>query len=111
MFCLNLDYSVVAVYMLMDEVPQDVQELQNEHVRMHEVVKQAGLQWIVSAAPWFTEDPPTGYKVKNGGGFGELREPIKELVEKVSMYDLGQFFVDCISMPEHYRQIVGIASK
>ncbi|KAH1006435.1 hypothetical protein HUJ05_007171 [Dendroctonus ponderosae] len=70
-----------------DKVPPMFTEINAEHKRMLEVVKQSDLKYIAVFPPHIA--------------VGRV----------VSKYDLGQFLVDCLDKPEFYRQVVGIASK
>lgn len=88
--------------MEVDKVPAMFHEINADHQRMDDAVKASGLQWIGCYPPHIADQPPTGYVTKHGESAGS---------RIVSKYDLGQFFVDSINMPEHYQKVVGIASK
>ncbi|KAG8257363.1 hypothetical protein J6590_052232 [Homalodisca vitripennis] len=86
--------------------PEKVQpmfpEIFAEHRRMFDSLKASGLKWIAVNAPLISNQPPTGYITAHTA--------IKGLTS-VSKYDLAKFFVDSVSMPEHYQKSVGIASN
>uniref|UniRef100_A0A1B6JSL3 NAD(P)-binding domain-containing protein n=1 Tax=Homalodisca liturata TaxID=320908 RepID=A0A1B6JSL3_9HEMI len=85
-----------------EEVPPMFHEVNADHMRMFNVMKASDLQWIAVYAPHIADEPPTGYITKHD-------EPPNHRI--ISKYDLGQFFVDSVSMPEHYQKIVGLASN
>ncbi|XP_046658875.1 flavin reductase (NADPH)-like [Homalodisca vitripennis] len=73
-----------------------------EHRKMFAILKDSGLQWIAVNSPYIMDMRPTGYITAHSIIKGD---------PGVSKYDLGRFFVDCLSMPEHYQKSVGITSK
>ncbi|KAG8257362.1 hypothetical protein J6590_052231 [Homalodisca vitripennis] len=85
-----------------EEVPPMFHEVNADHMRMFNEMKASDLQWIAVYAPHIADEPPTGYITKHD-------EPPNHRI--ISKYDLGQFFLDSVSMPEHYQKIVGLASN
>lgn len=85
-----------------DKVPAMFININAEHNRMLNILKESDLQWIAVNSPHIADQPPTGYITKHGASTG---------YRVISKYDLGKFFVDCLSMPEHYQKVVGIASN
>jgi len=103
-----LDISVVSVCLSAflfyepEKVPAMFHEINADHQRMFNALKSSELQWIAVNPPHIADQPPTGYITKHGASTG---------YRVISKYDLGKFFVDCLSMPEHYQKVVGIASN
>jgi len=85
-----------------EKVPAMFHNINAEHQRMLDAIKASELQWIAVNPPHIADQPPTGYMIKHNASPGP---------RVISKYDLGQFFVDCLSMPEHFQKIVGIASN
>lgn len=84
------------------KVPKIFHDINDEHQRMYDILKESDVNWIAVFPPHISGGPPRGYVTKHGQSAG-LRE--------VSKYDLGKFFVDCLFQPEHYQKVVGIASN
>lgn len=85
-----------------DKVPAMFHEINADHQRMYEVLKESGLNWIAVYPPHIADQPPTGYVTKQGEHTG---------VRVISKYDLGQYFVDCLLMTENYQKVIGISSN
>uniref|UniRef100_A0A1B6MAT5 NAD(P)-binding domain-containing protein n=1 Tax=Graphocephala atropunctata TaxID=36148 RepID=A0A1B6MAT5_9HEMI len=102
----NVDVVSVCLSVNLFAEPEKVQpmfpEIFAEHRKMYDSLKASGLKWIAVNAPLINNQPPSGYVTAHTA--------IKGLTS-VSKYDLAKFFVDSVSMPEHYQKSVGIASN
>lgn len=84
------------------KVPKIFHEINADHQRMYDILKESDLNWIAVFPPHISAESPRGYITKHGASTG-LRE--------ISKYDLGKFFVDCLFQSEHYQKVIGIASN
>uniref|UniRef100_A0A1B6FNU8 NAD(P)-binding domain-containing protein n=1 Tax=Cuerna arida TaxID=1464854 RepID=A0A1B6FNU8_9HEMI len=103
-----LNISVVSVclslFLFYDpkKVPVMYHEVTADHRRMFEALKTSGLQWVAVNAAYISDQRPTGYIVQHNAN---------TRYQTVSKYDLAQFFVDSLTMPEHFQKALGIASN
>ncbi|GBP78952.1 Flavin reductase [Eumeta japonica] len=85
-----------------EKVPPRFVDLNEDHKRMYEVVKDSGLDWIAVFPPHISDEPS--------------REIIVEINPKqspgraISKWDLGKFFVDSLSEPKYYKSVVGLCN-
>lgn len=85
-----------------EEVPSIFHNLNNEHKLMLELTQNSGMDYVAVLPPHIADEPASGYVVQhNAPAPGRI----------VSKYDLAKFIVDCLTEPEHCRQVCGIAKK
>lgn len=84
-----------------DAVPLIFRDLNVEHQRMLDILKESGLKWIAILPPNIADVPSSEYIIKHDEFPGRV----------ISKYDLGAFLVDCLEQSDHYQQICGIASS
>ncbi|XP_066993982.1 flavin reductase (NADPH) [Anabrus simplex] len=82
-----------------EKVPAIFHAINADHMRMYECLKESGLKWIAIFPPHFTDEPSGKYTVKHDSSPGRM----------ISKKDLGAFMVECLSNPEHYNKVCGIA--
>jgi len=83
-----------------EKVPAIFKDLNADHQRMLNAVKESGLKWIAVLPPHIADSPSSKYTVKIGESPGRA----------ISKYDLGAFFIDCLDKPEYYQKTCGIAT-
>ncbi|XP_050297062.1 flavin reductase (NADPH) [Anthonomus grandis grandis] len=84
-----------------DKVPAIFRDLNADHQRMFDILKESGLKYVAVFPPHISDQPSSSYQVEHDKYLGRV----------VSKYDLAQFFVDSLSQPEHYGHVCGIISK
>lgn len=84
-----------------DFVPKQLKDVARDHKRMFEILRASDLKYVAVFPSQISGDPRSGYTV--------VRD--KYISKKVSKFDLADFMVDCLSVPEYYRAVIGIASK
>ncbi|RZF44563.1 hypothetical protein LSTR_LSTR001321 [Laodelphax striatellus] len=85
-----------------EKVPAIFKEINAEHKRMHDVLTAHNdLDWIAVNPPHIADQPRSEYILKHGESPGP---------RVISKYDLGDFLVQCLTKPEHYKKVVGIAN-
>jgi len=84
-----------------EKVPSIFKDVNADHERMFDLVKECGLKWIACLPPRITENPGTSkYTIEYDKSPGP----------SISKYDLGEFLVKCLEQPEHYQKICGITT-
>ncbi|XP_012272128.1 flavin reductase (NADPH) isoform X2 [Orussus abietinus] len=81
-------------------VPVIFKDLNADHRRMLDIIKNSELKWIAVLPPHIADSPQTQYIVKYDESPGRV----------VSKHDLGAFLVDSLVQPEHYGKVCGITS-
>ncbi|KAK4036371.1 flavin reductase (NADPH) [Daphnia magna] len=92
------------LFMDPERVPPRFAEINADHKRMLETLqspKYESLDWIAVLPPHIADEPSSNnqFKVNHGSSPGR----------QVPKSDLGQFMVECLSQPEHYHQLCGLA--
>lgn len=83
------------------KVPQIFKDINDEHLRMFNVLKESGLNWIAVYPPHFTDVTSPEYTVKHDSSPGRT----------ISKIGLASFMIDCLQQPEHYQRVCGITQK
>lgn len=83
-----------------DKVPPRFNDLNADHKRMFDAVKDSGLKYIACLPPHIADQPAGEYKIQYDSSPGRI----------VSKHDLGRFLVESLSQPEHYEKVCGIAT-
>ncbi|XP_039282870.1 flavin reductase (NADPH) [Nilaparvata lugens] len=85
-----------------EKVPAIFKEINAEHKRMHDVLTACSeLDWVAVFPPHIADQPRSEFILKHGESPGP---------RVISKYDLGDFLVGCLSKPQHYKKVVGIAN-
>ncbi|XP_044729034.1 flavin reductase (NADPH) [Chrysoperla carnea] len=87
------------LFMDPEKVPKMFNEINADHKRMLDVVKNSGLNYIAVFPPHIADEPKSNYTIKHDASPGRV----------ISKYDLGEFLVSSLSKPEHYGKSCGIA--
>uniref|UniRef100_A0A8D8LRA2 Flavin reductase (NADPH) n=1 Tax=Cacopsylla melanoneura TaxID=428564 RepID=A0A8D8LRA2_9HEMI len=83
------------------KVPPMFHNINDDHLRMYNVLKESGLNYIAVWPPHIAADaPPSEYKIEYDKSPGR----------QISKHDLGSFLVEALSKPEHYKKVIGIAN-
>ncbi|XP_076258263.1 flavin reductase (NADPH) [Rhynchophorus ferrugineus] len=83
-----------------DKLPPTYRDITADHQRMLDALKESNLKFIAILPPHIADKPESEYKVENNQYLGKV----------VSKHDLGNFLIESLEKPEHYRQICGIVS-
>ncbi|XP_076235381.1 flavin reductase (NADPH) isoform X2 [Calliopsis andreniformis] len=75
-------------------------DLNADHQRMFDLIKESGLKWIAILPPHIADAPSSKYIVKHDESPGRA----------ISKQDLGTFLVESLQQPEHYQKVCGIAT-
>lgn len=85
-----------------EKVPAMFQDLNADHQRMFDHLKEQGtLKWIAVLPPHIADTPASPYTVKYGASPGRV----------ISKRDLGAFLVESLNNPEHYQKVCGLATN
>ncbi|XP_008553602.1 flavin reductase (NADPH) [Microplitis demolitor] len=84
----------------LEKVPKQFLDLNADHQRMYDALKESGLKWIAVFPPHISESPKSTYTVKHDESPGRM----------ISKYELGEFLVDSLEKPEHYQKVCGLAT-
>lgn len=84
-----------------DAVPAIFKDLNADHQRMFDMIKTSGLKWVAILPPHIADTPKSKYTVKFDSSPGRA----------ISKHDLGAFLVKCLSNPEYYQKVCGIATS
>ncbi|OXU25206.1 hypothetical protein TSAR_007619 [Trichomalopsis sarcophagae] len=84
-----------------EKVPAIFKDLNADHQRMFDLLKESELKWVAVFPPHIAESPSTEYVIKHDESPGRI----------VSKYDLGEFLVKSLDQPEHHQKVCGIATK
>lgn len=88
------------LFMPPDKVPAVFHDLNADHQRMLDAIKESGLEYRAVLPPHIADEP--------SGTFQTLYD--KSPGRTISKYDLGKFFIDCLEMDEHAGKVIGIAT-
>ncbi|XP_076235380.1 flavin reductase (NADPH) isoform X1 [Calliopsis andreniformis] len=83
-----------------EAVPAIFKDLNADHQRMFDLIKESGLKWIAILPPHIADAPSSKYIVKHDESPGRA----------ISKQDLGTFLVESLQQPEHYQKVCGIAT-
>lgn len=83
-----------------EKVPAIFKDLNADHQRMFDAIKESGLKWIAVLPPHIGDSPSGKYNIEHDKSPGR----------GVSKYDLGSFLVDSLEQSEHYQKVCGIAT-
>uniref|UniRef100_A0A6M2DFR1 Putative flavin reductase nadph nasonia vitripennis n=1 Tax=Xenopsylla cheopis TaxID=163159 RepID=A0A6M2DFR1_XENCH len=83
-----------------DKVPKMFVDLNADHQRMLDVLKNSGLQYIAVLPPHIAEEPRADYKVEYDKSPGR----------SISKYDLADFLLLCLNKEEHFGKVCGLAT-
>lgn len=84
-----------------EKVPPMFKDLNADHQREFDVLKESGLKYIAVLPPHIADQPGNEYQIQYDASPGRV----------VSKYDLGRFLIDCLTQPEHYGKVCGICTK
>ncbi|XP_015191656.1 PREDICTED: flavin reductase (NADPH) [Polistes dominula] len=84
-----------------DAVPAIFKDLNADHQRMFDLLKESGLKWIAILPPHISSSNNLEYVIKHDESPGRA----------ISKYALGAFLVDCLEQSDHYQKICGIATS
>lgn len=83
-----------------DQIPPMVREIDADHRRMLEVIKESGLEYRAILPPHITAEPSRDFTTLYDKSPGRT----------ISKFDLGKFFVDSLEVEEHSGKVIGIAN-
>ncbi|KAF7990851.1 hypothetical protein HCN44_000656 [Aphidius gifuensis] len=83
-----------------EKVPAIFKDLNADHQRMFDAIKESGLKWIAVLPPHIGDSPSGKYKIEHDKSPGR----------GVSKYDLASFLVDTLEQSENYQKVCGIAT-
>lgn len=83
-----------------ENVPAIFKDINADHQRMFDLLKESGLKWIAVLPPHIADAPSSKYVVKHDASPGRA----------ISKHDLGAFLVEALQKPEHYQKVCGIAT-
>lgn len=83
-----------------EAVPVIFKDLNADHQRMFDIVKESGLKWIAILPPHIADIPSSKYTVKHDESPGRV----------ISKHDLGAFLVESLVRTQHYQKVCGIAT-
>lgn len=85
-----------------DKVPPRFVDLNKDHQRMYDALKESPLNWIAVFPPHISDEPSRDIIVEVN--------PDKSPGRAVSKWDLGAFLIDSLSEPKYYKSVIGIAN-
>ncbi|XP_076164816.1 flavin reductase (NADPH) [Ptiloglossa arizonensis] len=83
-----------------EAVPAIFKDLNADHKRMFDLLKESKLQWIALLPPHIADVPSSKYVVKHNESPGRA----------ISKHDLGAFLIESLQQSEHYQKVCGIAT-
>ncbi|KAJ2938534.1 hypothetical protein O0L34_g13031 [Tuta absoluta] len=86
-----------------DKVPPRFVDLNEDHKRMYEYLKDSNLNYIAVYPPHIADEPSREVIVEIN--------PSSSPGRSISKHDLGRFMVDSLDDAKYYKNIVGIANK
>uniref|UniRef100_A0A8C3YBX2 Biliverdin reductase B n=1 Tax=Catagonus wagneri TaxID=51154 RepID=A0A8C3YBX2_9CETA len=75
------------------KVPPRLQDVTDDHIRMHKILKESGLKYVAVMPPHIGEQPLTGAYTVTLDGRGPSRV--------ISKHDLGHFMLRCLTTNEY----------
>lgn len=88
------------LFMQPEMVPKVFVDLNADHKRMLEAIKESDLEFRAVLPPHIANEPSAPFQTLHDKSPGRT----------ISKHDLGKFFVDCLEMQEHARKVIGIAT-
>ncbi|XP_047994249.1 flavin reductase (NADPH) [Leguminivora glycinivorella] len=85
-----------------DKVPPRFVDLNEDHKRMYQAVKDSGLDYVAVFPPHIADEPSREIIVEVN--------PEKSPGRAISKYDLGAFLVNSLSEPKYYKSVIGITN-
>ncbi|CAG9789523.1 unnamed protein product [Diatraea saccharalis] len=85
-----------------DKVPARFVDLNEDHKRMYQVLKDSGLDWVAVFPPHIADEPSRQIIVQVN--------PTTSPGRTISKRDLGAFLVDSLSEPKYYKSVIGITN-
>lgn len=86
-----------------DKVPKMFTELNADHKRMLDVVKDSGLEYRAVFPPHIADEPSTEFAIAYDKSPG--------LTRSISKLDLGKFLIESLFDDEHAGKLIGICTK
>lgn len=83
-----------------EAVPSIFKDLNADHQRMFDLLKESKLKWIAILPPHIADVQNSKYVIKHDESPGRA----------ISKHDLGAFLVESLQQPEHYQKVCGIAN-
>ncbi|KOC64684.1 Flavin reductase (NADPH) [Habropoda laboriosa] len=83
-----------------EAVPAIFKDLNADHQRMFDLLKESQLKWIAILPPHIADVPSSKYIVKHDESPGRA----------ISKHDLGAFLVESLQQAEHYQKVCGITN-
>ncbi|KOX70420.1 Flavin reductase (NADPH) [Melipona quadrifasciata] len=83
-----------------EAVPSMFKDLNADHQRMFDLLKESKLKWIAILPPHIADVQNSKYVIKHDESPGRA----------ISKHDLGAFLVESLQQPEHYQKVCGIAN-
>ncbi|XP_053985206.1 flavin reductase (NADPH) [Hylaeus volcanicus] len=83
-----------------EAVPAIFKDLNADHQRMFDLLKESGLKWIAVLPPHIADAPSSKYVIKHDESPGRA----------ISKHDLGAFLIESLQQSEHYQKVCGIAT-
>ncbi|KAG7204016.1 hypothetical protein KM043_001878 [Ampulex compressa] len=84
-----------------EAVPGRFKDINADHQRMFDIVKESRLKWIAVLPSHIADTPSSKYTIKYDESPGRA----------ISKYDLGAFLIESLNQPEHYQKVCGIATN
>lgn len=88
------------LFMPPEAVPKVFHEINADHLRMLNAVKESGLEYRAVLPPHIADEPSAPFQVLYDKSPGRT----------ISKYDLGKFFIDCLENDEHSGKVIGLAT-
>ena len=83
-----------------EAVPGIFKNLNADHQRMFDLLKESQLKWIAVLPPHIADTPSSKYVVKYDESPGRA----------ISKHDLGAFLIESLEQTERYQKVCGIAN-
>ncbi|KAF3429251.1 hypothetical protein E2986_00743 [Frieseomelitta varia] len=83
-----------------EAVPSIFKDLNADHQRMFDLLKESKLKWIAILPPHIADVQNSKYIIKHDESPGRA----------ISKHDLGAFLIESLQQPEHYQKVCGIAN-
>ncbi|CAO1427110.1 unnamed protein product [Diamesa serratosioi] len=88
------------LFMDEDKVPKAFTDLNADHRRMLNIIKSSGLEYRAVLPPHIANEPTAPFKTLYDQSPGRT----------ISKFDLGHFFIDCLTNNAHAEKVIGIAT-
>lgn len=83
-----------------EAVPAIFKDVNADHQRMFDLLKESGLKWIAVLPPHIADAPSSKYVIKHDESPGRA----------ISKHDLGAFLIESLQQSENYQKVCGIAT-